>query len=263
MADSEIPDQGGGKSKTDADILVVEDSIIQARKLRLLLEKHGYRISIALNGLEAMAVLEDFTPDLIISDVVMPEMDGLELCRRIRSHERLRFIPVLLLTALSEPEDIIRGLESGADNFLTKPYDEAFLIKRINYILVNQEIRQNPRSDMGIEIYFAGKHHFINSDRIQILDLLMSAYENALQHKRELERVNKELKEAVETIQTLHGILPICSHCKKIRDENDQWEDLENFISRKSEAKFSHGICPECRRILYPDVDSSEPENNE
>ncbi len=256
-------DRGGEKSKNNADILVVEDSIIQARKLRLLLEKHGYRISIALNGVEAMAILEDFTPNLIISDVMMPEMDGLELCRHIRSNDRLNFIPVLLLTALSEPEDIIRGLESGADNFLTKPYDETLLIKRINYILVNQEIRRNPRSDMGIEIYFAGKRHFINSDRIQILDLLMSAYENALQHKRELERVNQELKGAVETIQTLHGFLPVCSNCKKIRDENDRWEDLETFISRKSEAKFSHGICPECRKILYPELDDSEEPEDE
>jgi two-component system cell cycle response regulator len=107
---------------------------------------------------------------------------------------------------------------------------------------------------MGIEIFFAGKRHFINSDRIQILDLLFSTYESAVQQKRDLELINKELKDALDTIKTLHGLLPICSHCKKIRDENGEWQYLEVYISRHSEAKFTHGICPECKKKLYSEL---------
>lgn len=238
----------------NVDILIVEDSPTQAVKLQFLLEKNGYGVTIARNGVEALSCLRLGRPGLVVSDIVMPEMDGYELCRRIRADEELRYIPVLLLTTLSEPEDIVRGLESGADNFLTKPYDETILLSRIQYILINKEIRRNPQSDMGIEIFFAGNRHFINSDRIQILDLLFSTYENALQQKRELEKVNKKLTDALETIKTLHGFLPICANCKKIRDDDGQWQDLESFISEHSEAKVSHGICPECKKNLYPEL---------
>ena len=106
---------------------------------------------------------------------------------------------------------------------------------------------------MGVEVFFAGKRYFINSDRMQILDLLFSTYQNSLQQKRELERKNKELKEALDTIKTLHGILPICSNCKKIRDDKGSWSQVEEYIGKHSEAQFSHGICPECARKLYPE----------
>jgi len=106
---------------------------------------------------------------------------------------------------------------------------------------------------MGVEVFFAGKRYFINSDRMQILDLLFSTYQNSLQQKRELERKNKELKEALDTINTLHGIIPICSNCKKIRDDKGSWSQIEAYIGKHSEAQFSHGICPECARKLYPE----------
>lgn len=93
-----------------------------------------------------------------------------------------------------EPEDIIKGLECGADNFITKPYDKELLMSRIQYILVNQEIRKGSISQIGIEFFFAGKKHFINSDRLQILDLFFASYENALQQKRELELSMAELE---------------------------------------------------------------------
>lgn len=241
-------------TESNIEILIVEDSPTQAVKLQFFLEKQGYGVNVARNGVEALTYLRDKKPGIVVSDIVMPEMDGYELCRRIRADMRLKDLPVLLLTTLSEPEDIVKGLDSGADNFLTKPYDENILLSRIQYILINKEIRRNPRSDMGIEIFFAGNRHFINSDRIQILDLLFSTYENALQQKRELEKLNKQLKEALETIKTLHGFLPICANCKKIRNDNDTWQELETFISENSDAKFSHGICPECRKALYPEL---------
>lgn len=241
-------------SQEEITILVVEDSLTQAVRLQSLLEENGYRTLLAENGRAALERVWAEPPTLIISDIVMPEMDGYELCRRIKSNERTAHIPVMLVTQLNEPEDILKGLDCGADNFITKPYDAPFLLSRIQYILINRKLRKNTRTDMGLEVFFANRRQFINSDRIQILDLLFSTYESALQKARELERVNRELQEALDTIKTLEGILPICSSCKKIRDGEGVWQSLERYIGDRSKAKFSHGICPECARKLYPDI---------
>ena len=241
------------KLKKNTNILIVEDSPTQALQLQSLLEESGYKVSVATNGAEGLSCLKEEKPDLVISDIVMPEMDGYELCRKIKADNDLKSIPVLLLTQLTEPEDIIKGLDVGADNFVTKPYNPKLLLSQIEYILINRTMRTSPRIEMGIEVFFAGGRHFINSDRIQILDLLFSTYENSLQQKRELERLNKELKEAVDTINTLHGIIPICSNCKKIRDDKGSWSQIEAYIMKHSEAQFSHGICPECARKFYPE----------
>jgi len=183
------------------EILIVEDSPTQAARLQFILEEHGFRVLKARDGKEALCVLKENRPTLVISDVVMPEMDGYELCSRIKQDESLRDIPVILLTALSDPSDIIRGLESGADNFITKPYQERFLISRIQYILINRELRSKSATEMGIEIFFAGKKHFLAADRIQIIDLLLSSYEAAVEQFRELENANWELAKATETAE--------------------------------------------------------------
>ena len=179
------------------EILVVEDSLTQALKLQSLLEENGYSVTTAGDGREALAFLEKGLPDLMISDIMIPEMSGYDLCRIIKESEDWKCLPVILLTELTEAEDIVRGLYSGVDNFVIKPYEPKLLISQIEYILVNREIRKNPSTEMGIEVFFAGKKHFINSDRVQILDLLFSAYENSLVQKRKLEKVNKELNEAL------------------------------------------------------------------
>ena len=156
------------------------------------------------------------------------------------------------MTTLSEPEDVIKGLESGADNFMTKPYDEQTLIARIHHVLTNAGLREPRASEMGIEIAFAGKKHFITSNRIQILDLLISTYENAIQKTRELEKTIMELTHANETIKTLKGLIPICASCKKVRNDAGYWEQIEMYIRDHSEAEFTHGFCPDCLKKLYP-----------
>ncbi len=236
-------------------ILIVEDSLTQAIKLQAVLEDNGFRTELAKNGAQGLQMLKDGGFDMVISDVVMPEMDGYALCKAIKDDRNLKDIPVMLLTTLSEPEKIIEGLECGANHFITKPYDEESLISRVRYILINKEVRKCQGTNLGLEIYFQGKKHFINSDRMQILDLLFSTYENTLRQKRELERLNKELKEALGTIQKLEGILPICANCKKIRDKEGNWQAMEKYIREHSQADFTHGICPECAKKLYPDLD--------
>lgn len=239
------------KKNNGVDILIVEDSPTQAARLRLTLENEKYKIRIARNGEEGWELLEERVPTVVISDVVMPGIDGYELCRRIKHDKKLQHLPVILLTQLSDPKDIIRGLECGADHFITKPYSEEELLSHIQYIFINRELRKNPMADLGIEIFFAGQKHFLTSDRIQILDLLFSTYEAVLQKNHELGQKNIELQKSIEMIKTLRGLIPICSHCKKIRNDEGFWQRLEEYIYENSEAEFTHGLCPDCEKAIY------------
>lgn len=175
------------------NILIVEDSPTQAEQLRFILEKNDFQVSVAVNGREAMKLLSKKKPDVVITDVMMPEMDGYELCRQIRSDARLRSLPVVLVTTLSDPTDVIKGLEVGANNFITKPYDEKYLVSRIQYLIANTELRKNSKAEMGINVFFSGENYFITAERLQILDLLLSTYENAYNQNRELLAVQKEM----------------------------------------------------------------------
>jgi len=193
----------GAFEMSNIRILMVEDSISQAMHLRYVLEAEGFGIDVASNGIDALSFLEHNTPDLIISDTMMPTMNGYELCKKIRENPRLKEIPLMLVTALSDPTDLIRALEAGADNLITKPYNEQALISRIRYILVNAEIRSQSGSETGIEVFFAGKKYSINSTRIQMIDFLLSMYESATQKNQELLLSNNKLKEALDNIITL------------------------------------------------------------
>ena len=179
----------------DLNILIVEDSPTQAEQLRFILEKNSFKVTVAGNGSKAIEILKDHKPDVVITDIVMPEMDGYELCRWIRSDQTLKEVPVVLVTTLSDPTDVIKGLEVGANNFITKPYDEKYLVSRLQYLLANKEIRKNSIAEMGINVYFSGQNYFITAERLQILDLLLSTYENAYHQNRELLNMQKALTE--------------------------------------------------------------------
>ncbi|OEU75103.1 MAG: hypothetical protein BA874_12635 [Desulfuromonadales bacterium C00003068] len=182
-------------------LLIVEDSHTQALVLKQFLIDNGFDAVYVEDAHAALTWLQSNTPALIISDVLMPEIDGFALCETIKNTPQIRNIPVVLLTQLSEPEDIVRGLECGADHFVTKPFDNALLLAQISNILLNQQLRSHPIGEAGVEVYFGGNRHVINSERSQILDLLLSTYEGALQQKRELEQTNGQLNEALDTIK--------------------------------------------------------------
>jgi len=179
-----------------ARILIAEDSATQAQHLQHLLESHGYEVGVAGDGRRALAMAPKFRPALIVSDVVMPGMDGYELCRRVKDNPDLRDIPVILVTTMSDPEDVIRGLGCGADNFIAKPYDQRYLLDRVRYALVNRELRRAEDTGMGLEIYFNNQKHFITADRLQILNLLLSTYEAAMQRNRDLSRARLDAEYA-------------------------------------------------------------------
>ena len=184
-----------------AEILIVEDSPTQAEELKYVLERHNYGVSVASNGIEALSLIKLHKPTIVISDIVMPEMDGYQLCREIKQDDRLKNLPVILLTSLSNPRDVIKGLECGADNFLTKPYEEKYILSRIQYIIANKNLKDNEQTQLGVEIILDNERYFIKSDRIQILNLLLSSYEAAIQKNGELIRAQKELKSLNEHLE--------------------------------------------------------------
>jgi PAS domain S-box-containing protein len=180
-----------------ASILVVEASRTQAEHLCLLLEEAGYRVDLAGDGAAALAAMARRRPAAVISDIVMPGMDGYALCRAIKADPELRDIPVVLVTDLSSPHDIFRSLACGADNFIRKPYDEAVLLSRLRHILANRELRRTVRLQAGVEVELAGQRHFITAERQQILDLLVSSYEEAVQLHEALLAEKRQLGERV------------------------------------------------------------------
>ena len=178
----------------EIEILIVEESLSQAEQLQHILEQHNHKVSVVHHAHPALAAMREHKPQIVISAVLLPEMDGYALCREIKGDENLKDIPVILLTLLSDTKDIIRGLECGADNFITKPYDEKLLISRIEYIVLNRELHVGAGTQTGLEIIFNGEKYSITPERQQMVDLLISTYEAAVQKNLELLRVEEELQ---------------------------------------------------------------------
>lgn len=181
----------------NATILVVDDN---SENVDIMVEfLKGYDVLVALDGPGALDILEKERVDIVLLDVTMPDMDGFEVCRKMKASPRLKPIPVIFVTARAATDDIVRGLNLGGVDYITKPFKSAELLARI--------------------------------------------------------RTHIELKKAREEIKNLRGILPICAACKKIRDDKGYWNQIESYISKHSDADFSHSICPDCAAKLYPDID--------
>ncbi len=196
-----------------ATILIAEDSPTQAQELIMLLEDQGFAVIAARNGREALTLAQEKPPDLIISDIVMPEMDGYSLCRAIKGDARLSETPFILVTSLSSPSDVFKGLDVGADNFVVKPFDHELLISRIRYLLTNRELRRSGKLQVGIEIELSGNRHFITAERQQILDLLISTYEQAISLYDALDARQKELAKSYDTLNALYGLAEGLNAC--------------------------------------------------
>jgi DNA-binding response OmpR family regulator len=192
-------------------ILVAEDQAVSRHILAANLHKWGYDVTAVEDGTRAWEALQaEDAPQLVILDWLMPGMDGIEICRQLRQRPQTRPIYLILLTARRGQEDKIHGLQAGADDYITKPFN-------------GEELRA--RVQVGI----------------RVLEL-----QGAL-----AQRV-RELEEALSS----QGLLPICSYCKKIRDDQNYWQQVEGYISDHSEAQFSHGICPDCYvRFVQPELD--------
>ncbi|MDD2490567.1 MAG: response regulator, partial [Bacteroidales bacterium] len=190
-------------------IVASEDSLVQAKRLEYLFKKNEINYKIFNNASDAYESIIVSKPALVISDVVMPGMDGFEFCTKIKNNKSLSNIPVMLLTALQDSDDIIKGLQSGADNFVTKPYDESEILERIEHLLENREIESISDDGGEINLKFRGNEYKITSSKRQIIDLLISVYETASKRnselrdiKSQLERSNIELKQANSDLES-------------------------------------------------------------
>ena len=208
------------------DILIVEDSPTQAEQLKMILTRHHHQVRHAVDAQAALVALEQALPDLIISDIIMPGMDGYQLCRHLKQCPTFKDIPVILLSALSNAEDVIRGLQCGGDNFIIKPCNEAFIISRINYILANRKHRQNENGH-GVNIVFNDQQYAINSSRLQILDFLISTYEDALYKKQEMEKLNQELARTQMALEVANRKLTQQVQTQEIQLEKTQKQFIQ------------------------------------
>jgi len=186
-------------------ILIAEDDPVSCRILQMTLAAWGHDVSVARDGRAAWEVLRQVdSPPLAILDIMMPEMDGCEVCRKVREVSVVIPPYLILLTAMTAKEDVVRGIKSGANDYLTKPFHREELKVRV---------------EVGIQMLELQR---VLADRV------------------------KELEEALSQVKQLQGLLPICSYCKKVRDDQNYWQKVETYISDRMDLQFSHGICPDC-----------------
>ncbi|MFH1116712.1 MAG: diguanylate cyclase [Pseudomonadota bacterium] len=182
-------------------ILIVEDSRLQAKRLMKFLMDQGYETAHAGDGQRGLEAARSRHPDLIITDVIMPVMDGFEMCRSIRDNEDLYLTPIVMVTSLSNPEDVLRGLEAGADCYITKPYEGTVMLSRIRSVLALPRMPRNGENDGRLQLVMGGKRYVITAARQQILSLLLSTYEDAVLQNMKLRDMRAKLVGLNETLE--------------------------------------------------------------
>jgi DNA-binding response OmpR family regulator len=206
------------KSAQEVKVLIVEDDPFFQRVLHKRIAAEGYQVFAANDGREGMKAIVSFEPDLVISDWMMPEVDGLELCQSVKTGLREAAPYFILLTAKGEISNRLLALDTGADDYLVKPCDQGELMARVRaglrIVLLTQDLRQSVT---------------------------------------ELNQANSELQNVRAEVSRLsQELLPICSFCKKVRDGEGEWINLEDYLSERAQLDVTHGICPTCRVEHYP-----------
>jgi two-component system, sensor histidine kinase and response regulator len=258
-------------AKRPIKILIVEDSRTQAEYLRHILEDEGYRVMLAENGHEALEQIGADRPSLILSDIVMPEMNGYELARRVKDNPGTASIPVILVTQLFDPVDVIRGLEAGADDFIIKPYDSAHIRTHISSILkaMGQPDPDGDHPPLQVTI-FDGTHR-IPASRLRILRILLSTYEVAVRKNVELEdarerlnAVNDQLQQAVVNLKKsnadLEGENSERRRVEKALDEANRKLNLMASITRHdilNQLTTQHEYLESALSLREKDADSA------
>ena len=201
-------------------VLIGEDDPVSRRLLQAVSQKWGYDVICCADGLETWSRLQDTdAPAMAVLDWVMPGLDGPEICQKVRQLARPEPTYIILLTAKGRSQDIVTGLEAGAHDYVTKPFDLEALRARLQ-------------------------------TGVRTLEL-----QRSLAH-----RVN-ELESTLLQVKQLQGLFPICPYCKKVRDDQNYWQQIEKYVTDHSGAQFSHSICPGCyERIVKPQLEQLYPE---
>jgi len=196
-------------------VLVVDDTALNNELVASTLMNEFCRVQSVESGPEALAAARERHPDLILLDLLMPGMDGYQVCDALKQDPLTRDIPILFLSCRDDADAIARGLEAGALDYIVKPFEPLELLARVRTHLALHRSRTQER------------------------------------------KLVKDLQAALEQVKQLSGLLPICAGCKKVRDDNGFWQQVERYIADHSEATFSHGLCPDCIPIYFPDFKGS------
>jgi CheY-like chemotaxis protein len=210
--------------------LIADDDPVSCRLLEHTLKRWGHEVVALRDGTSAWEALHGpEPPELAILDWVMPGLNGPDLCRKVHELGRAtveggRNVPhplvrpyLILLTANKGKDNLITGLSSGADDYITKPFDVDELQARI---------------EVGRRV---------------------------IELQRGLAQRVRELEQALAQIKQLQGLLPICMYCKKVRDDQNYWQQVEHYIGQHTDARFSHGICPDCYEgVVKPEVERAQ-----
>lgn len=202
-------------------ILYMEDDPVTARVVQAKLQKLGFEVSLAGDGGEGLARLQEEEFDIILVDKNMPVYDGLEVIRIVCSGGDETAVAPIMLTASGDEEAAVEAMKLGAADYLVKDPQGQYLA--LLPTVIEQALAKRAMAEAK---------RFAEEER---------------------ERLIVELQEALAQVKTLSGLLPICMSCKKIRDDEGYWKQIEFYIQQRSEAKFSHGICPDCKKELYPE----------
>jgi sigma-B regulation protein RsbU (phosphoserine phosphatase) len=224
------------------DVLIAEDSRIQAKILQKRLTDAGHTVRWAENGADALQLARERRPEIIISDIEMPVMTGYEFCKAVKTDPVLRTVPLILMSTLSDPIDIIRGLDAGADNYVTKPYDPDYLLGRMESLLATP--LGDPAEEATLEVAIAGQKYRVQAGRQQVLNLLVSTFENAVAKNQELIAANEDLSLARDKLQQTNTELSVL---------NDQISTNNARMVRDLEA------AAKVQRSLLPPDDAALP----
>lgn len=207
---------GNAMNLAGMKILLVDDLPENINTLAIALESEGFILEMASSGEETLQIVESFLPDLILLDIRMGGMDGIETCRQLKKRDVTNDIPVIFLTVSKETKDIDQGFLCGGVDYISKPFRQ-------------EEVCARVRTHLHLRVLM----------------------------KRQ-EQLIIELQEALEKVKVLSGLLPICASCKDIRDDKGYWKQVEVYIQDNSEAAFTHSICPDCTKRLYPKLHKNE-----
>ena len=208
-------------------ILIVDDSRDEQTLLSSRLRAAGYEALMVADSAEAALEMlgQDSAGqrvreiDLILMDIMLPGVNGLEACRRITATEWLQDIPIIVITVKTDEQALLAAFTAGATDFIRKPVNPAEFVARVSSALTLKEER--------------------NTRKAREQELLMRT---------------QELEQALREVKVLHGLIPICAKCKRVRTDKGNWQQLEEYIQAHSEAEFSHGICHVCMKEVYPGV---------
>ncbi len=202
----------------EIEILVVDDDPDILFATARVVRKAGYPVVEASSGGECLQKIRESKPDILLLDVLLPDAEGPDICRRIKGDADLKSIYVILISGVrTASDDQADGLDGGADGYIARPISNRELVARVR------------------------------------------AMERILTAERERDRLIVRLQDALAKVKTLSGMLPLCSYCKNIRDDEGYWNQIEAYIAKHSDAEFSHSICPDCAEKHFPEMDLYGP----